>query len=123
MTVRFPNAAIVLAFSVSAAPAMSTSFTWGPTVKGFDSGSSPISLSNVPKGTARLRFRMVGLNAVDYNHGGGTVSHSGKNNLPCGAVRRRGPCPPARNTFEFRGEALDASGRVLAPAMARMALP
>ncbi|WP_428699833.1 phospholipid-binding protein [Stappia sp.] len=120
---RILLAAIAFVCSVSAASAMSMSFTWGPTAKCFDSKSPPISLSKVPKGTVKLRFKMVDLNAINYNHGGGTVGYAGKNKLPYGAFRYRGPCPPTRHTYEIRVEALDSAGKVLANAKGRRAFP
>jgi phosphatidylethanolamine-binding protein (PEBP) family uncharacterized protein len=114
----FTVAALFLALTGSAS-AMSMSFDWGPTKKCFDSKSPPITLSNVPKGTVKLRFKMVDLNAVNYPHGGGTVSYKGKNQLAYGAFRYKGPCPPTPHTYQFTVEALDKDGKKLATAKAR----
>ncbi|MEP3436472.1 MAG: YbhB/YbcL family Raf kinase inhibitor-like protein [Hoeflea sp.] len=111
--------ALILAGTIGSASAMSMSFEWGPTKKCFDSKSPPISLSDVPDGTAKLRFKMVDLNAIGYPHGGGTVSYSGKNKLPYGAFRYKGPCPPSQHTYQFTVDALDKNGKKLATAKAR----
>ena len=112
----------VMAFATPAS-AMSMSFTWGPTKQCFDSKSPPITLKGVPKGTAKLRFRMIDADAPNYPHGGGTVSWTGKGSLPYGAFRYKGPCPPRPHTYQFTAEALDKSGKVLATARARKRFP
>ncbi|MBB4305398.1 hypothetical protein GGD81_004474 [Rhodobium orientis] len=107
----------------SPASAMSLGFSWGPTKKCFDSKSPPMRVGKVPKGTRKLRFRMVDLNAPNYPHGGGTVAWSGKRNIPYGAFRYKGPCPPSRHTYQFTVEALGAGNKVLGRAKARRAFP
>lgn len=116
---------VAVAMSLLATPAMAfgLSFDWGPTKKCFDPKSPPISLSAVPKGTAKLRFKMVDRNVPDYPHGGGTVAYDGKNALPYGAFRYRGPCPPSPHTYEISVDALDAKGTVLGSARARKRFP
>jgi len=114
-------AALLMLVAGAAEAGMSVSFDWGPTKKCFDSKSPPMRLSGVPTGTTRLDIRMVDLNARGYNHGGGRVSYIGQNQLPYGAFRYKGPCPPARHTYEFTVKALDASGKVLGTAKARKA--
>ena len=99
--------------------AMSLSFDWGPTKRCFDANSPPIKLRQVPKGTALLRFRMRDLNAPSYNHGGGTVKYTGKNSLPYGAFRYKGPCPPRRHTYEITVDAINAKGKRTATAKFR----
>ena len=112
-------AAALMTGCMSGASAMSLSFEWGPTKKCFDSKSPPIKLGAVPKGTAKIRFKMVDLNAISYPHGGGTVKYAGKNNLPYGAFRYKGPCPPTTHTYQITATALDAKGKKLAVAKAR----
>jgi phosphatidylethanolamine-binding protein (PEBP) family uncharacterized protein len=116
---RFFYSVVLLLGMTATASAMSLSFEWGPTKKCFDSKSPPMSLSKVPDGTAKLRFKMVDLNAMNYRHGGGTVKYTGKNKLPYGAFRYKGPCPPAPHTYQFTVDALDKSGKKLATAKAR----
>ncbi|PLX38786.1 MAG: phospholipid-binding protein [Hyphomicrobiales bacterium] len=99
------------------------SFSWGPTKKCFDSKSPPISMRGVPKGTAKLRFRMIDQDAPNYPHGGGTVKWTGKGSLPYGAFRYKGPCPPRPHTYQITVEALDKSNKVLAKARAKRRFP
>lgn len=123
------TAAIALAAMVvlaaGPAAAMSLSFSWGPTKACFDPKSPPMSVSGVPKGTKKLKFRMVDLNAPNYPHGGGTVSWSGKTSgkLPYGAFRYKGPCPPSPHIYQFTVRAYDASGKRLATAKAKKRFP
>lgn len=118
---------LVLAGVVIAVPAsaMGLSFSWGPTKKCFDSKSPPMKLSAVPKGTAKLRFRMVDLDKPDYPHGGGTVKWGGGSSgaLPYGAFRYKGPCPPSPHTYRFTVDALDSGGKKLATAQASRRFP
>lgn len=116
---RVIRIALVLVMMPVAASAMSMSFSWGPTKKCFDAKSPPISLSAVPAGTKTLKFKMVDLNAISFNHGGGKVAYSGKNKLPYGAFRYKGPCPPAKHLYQITVDALDANGKKLATAKAR----
>ncbi len=109
---------ILLTVTPTLAQAMSLSFTWGDTKSCFDRKSPPMKLSAVPKGTAKLKFNMVDLNAPDFFHGGGTVKYTGQNNLAYGAFRYKGPCPPSRHTYRFTVKAVDNSGKVLATATA-----
>lgn len=105
------------------AMAMGLSFSWGPTAKCFDPKSPPMSVSSVPKGTAKLIFRMVDLDAPGFSHGGGTVEYKGSSKIGYGAFRYRGPCPPSPHVYQFTVEALDAKGKVLAKAAARKRFP
>jgi phosphatidylethanolamine-binding protein (PEBP) family uncharacterized protein len=107
----------------ASASAMGLSFSWGPTKKCFDPKSPPISLSGVPKGTAKLRFKMVDLNAPTYPHGGQTIDFTGAAKLPYGAFRYRGPCPPSPHSYEISVDALDGHGKVLGKAKARRRFP
>lgn len=103
----------------SSASAMGLSFSWGPTKKCFDSKSPPMKVSGVPKGTVKLKFRMVDLNAPGYNHGGGTVKYKGSGKLGYGAFRYKGPCPPAPHVYKFTVKAVNAKGKTLAKASAK----
>ena len=106
-----------------AAAAMSLSFEWGPTTKCFDSKSPPMTVSQVPAGTKKLRIHMTDLNVPDYPPGGGTVAYSGGGTLPYGAFRYRGPCPPSPHVYRMTVEALDGAGKVLATATAKKRFP
>jgi phosphatidylethanolamine-binding protein (PEBP) family uncharacterized protein len=102
---------------------MAVSFEWGPTKACFDPKSPPMKITGVPEGTKQLAISMSDLNAIGFNHGGGTVAYSGQNSLPYGAFQYRGPCPPERHTYQFTVKALDANGKKLATARARKAFP
>jgi phosphatidylethanolamine-binding protein (PEBP) family uncharacterized protein len=112
-----------LLLSIEGASALGLTFEWGPTQKCFDPKSPPIELSGVPQATARLRFRLVDLDAPDYPHGGDTISYAGKASLPYGAFRYKGPCPPTPHTYRLSVEALDAGGKVIAKAAAKKRFP
>ena len=113
----------MLLASAGSASAFDLSFEWGPTKKCFDSKSPPLSLGGVPEQTKKLRFKMVDLNMITYPHGGGSVAYTGKNKLPYGAFRYKGPCPPSPHTYQLSVEALDAKGKVLAKAKAKRRFP
>ncbi len=115
----------VSAFCLAAVPAhaMGLSFSWGPTKKCFDPKSPPMTISGVPKGTAKFKINMVDLNMTSYPHGGGTVTYSGSGKLPYGAFRYKGPCPPSPHVYEFTVKAVDKSGKVLATAKAKKRFP
>ncbi len=108
-----------LIFSPVASSAMGLSFSWGPTKKCFDGKSPPMRVSKVPKGTTKLKFKMVDLNAPGYYHGGGTVKYTGSGKLKYGAFRYKGPCPPSPHIYKFTVKAVDAKGKTLAKASAK----
>lgn len=112
-------AAAALAGAIATAPAlaagMTVSFDWGPTKKCFDPKSPPFRVSGVPAGTKTLTFTMVDRDAVDFHHGGGKVAYAGQNQIPYGAFRYKGPCPPqGSHTYAWTVKALDAGGKILA---------
>lgn len=119
-------ALFVMLTAVLATPAaaeMKASFDWGPTSKCFDSKSPPFSVSGVPKGTAKLSFSMTDLNVPDYRHGGGKVEYSGQRDIPYGAFRYKGPCPPQPHKYRFTIKALDAKGKELGKTTASKIFP
>lgn len=98
-----------LALTTVSASAFSSSFRW------CGSGSPVISISGVPKGTAKLVIVMSDLDKSDFNHGGGTVSYTGQPQIPCGALTGYiGPSPPS-GTHHYRIgiSAMDAKGTTL----------
>jgi len=62
-----------------------------------------------------------------YNHGGGNVSYSGGNTIPCGAIASGwvGPFPPGGqvHTYEFSIKTLDGGGATLGTASATRQFP
>jgi phosphatidylethanolamine-binding protein (PEBP) family uncharacterized protein len=113
-------AALALGLSASGAFAFSASFSWC-------SGSPSFALSDVPAGTATLRFAMTDLNVPSFHHGGGKVAYSGQPAIPCGAFASGfiGPSPPPGqvHTYQFTIQALSPNGAVLATASARRKYP
>jgi len=108
-------AMVVLGASNGYAAKMGVAFNWGPTTACFDEKSPPITLSNVPAGTASLQIRMIDQNASSFNHGGGNLAYKGQAQLPYGAFKYKGPCPPmGTHYYRITVKALDASGKTLA---------
>ncbi len=119
-------ALILIAALISAGPAaagMSASFDWGPTKKCFDSKSPPFKVTGVPEGTAKLSFSMTDLDAPDYRHGGGKVEYTGQAEIPYGAFRYKGPCPPSKHKYRFTVKALDAKGKEIGKTTATKSFP
>ena len=57
--------------------------------------SPSMRVSNVPKGTSLLVFKMMDRNATKFNHGGGEIKYSGDNEIAEGALDSfNAPCPP-----------------------------
>lgn len=46
-----------------------------------------IVLTDVPAGSKFIRFKLVHLNAPDFNHGGGTVAYTGQSVIERGAFK------------------------------------
>lgn len=108
------SAATLIVSSNAFAADMGVAFEWGPTKKCFDSKSPPIKLSNVPQGTAKLLIKMIDQNASSFDHGSGSVAFKGQAQLPYGAFKYKGPCPPSGTHFyKITVKAVDASGKTL----------
>lgn len=88
------------------------------------SGQSPaISLSGVPKGTARLVLAMSDLDLPSYNHGGGSIDFAGKTSFAPGEAfgmfsSYRGPCPPpgTKHRYRWTVDAQNGAGKSLGQA-------
>jgi hypothetical protein len=84
------------------------------------SGSPDIQLSNVPKGTAEIEFKMVDTWVPSYNHGGGKVKYTNQKSVPCGAFSASytgpSPPPPQIHDYELTAIAKDKDGKVLGSA-------
>jgi phosphatidylethanolamine-binding protein (PEBP) family uncharacterized protein len=103
--------AALLALGTQGAAAFSFTFDWAG-LKLCTSGSpntvvNPrFVLSDVPPGTAFIRFRLVDRNVPDYDHGGGLVAWTGSGVIAPGAFRYKSPCPPnGRHTYEWTATA------------------
>ena len=105
--------ALSLAMTANAA-AFSISFSWGNLKKCTTGNPNRVdnpkfSLSGVPAGTAKIRFKMKDINVPNYNHGGGTVAYSGGGSIAPGAFKYKSPCPPnGAHMYEWTATALGA---------------
>ena len=89
----------------------SFTFEWG-NIPLCNTGSpnrvpNPIfTLSGVPEGTKKIKFKMVD-KMSPYNHGGGTVQYSGQKVIRPGAFKYDSPCPPGSvHTYVWTATAL-----------------
>jgi len=114
----------ITAVDISAAAAMSLSFSWEG-VSRCSSSPPAFTLSGVPPGTTRLAFNMVDLDLPSYPHGGGTISYQGGDQVAAGSFSYQGPCPPEgrRHNYRWTVKALDAGGKTLATTSAASPFP
>ena len=118
-------ALFLLAAALLPASAHAFSFTvdWTGTAPCFDPDSPLIRLADVPKGTAKIEFRMTDLDAPDFVHGGGTVAFYGETALQKGMFTYKGPCPPEPHRYRWTARALDLSGHELDKAETTVKFP
>ena len=117
MRKAFVIALLTIAFPVFAQSNLNIDWEW----KGSHqcSPSSPaLVVSGIPNGTKSLQITMVDHDARHYDHGGGTIEHSGGSSMiiPEGALKNyKGPCPPNFSSFgheyEFTVKAIAADGQ------------
>ena len=85
------------------------------------------TITNIPKGTTYLVFKLTDHDAPNFVHGGGQIPYSGSGNVPAGAFggSYTGPCPPQGvvHTYQWTVEAMDASNKVLAEGSATGRFP
>jgi len=85
------------------------------------------TLSNVPKGTAKLDLRMVDLDKPSFNHGGAVLDFKGQKKINCGSFVEqmwRPPKPPSgSHTYRWTVSAQDKDGKELASATAERKFP
>ena len=85
------------------------------------------SLSNTPKGTAKLEMKMVDLDVPSYNHGGAALNNPDNGKIACGAFSSQiwyPPSPPVgSHTYQWTIRALDNDGNELASATAKRKFP
>lgn len=85
---------------------LEVAFSWAGT-KACSTVPPAFSVSNVPKGTTALKFRMTDLDVPSFNHGGGTI-HMGTAEIPAGSFSYTGPCPPSgSHKYEFEVTAIN----------------
>ena len=113
--------------SASLAASLGVHFSWIGT--SACSGTPPaFTITNVPKGTKYLDFKLVDLDKLNFVHGGGQIPYSGSGKIPAGAFdgSYKGPCPPngATHIYEWTVDALnDSKAKVLAEGKARGRFP
>lgn len=91
------------------------------------SGSPDVQLSNVPKGTTQIEFRMVDLFVPAFNHGGGKVQYTNQKAIKCGEFTSTytgpSPPPPQIHEYELTAVAKDKDGTALATAKFKRKFP
>lgn len=113
-------AALTLCVSQATAADFTMNYKWC-------SGSPNIQVSNVPKGTSELEFKMVDLNKPSFNHGGGKIKYTNQKNIACGEFTSTftgpSPPPPQVHDYEITATAKDKDGNVLGTAKAVKKFP
>ena len=102
-------------------------FSWEETVA-CSTTPPAVTVTNIPKGTKYLVFKLVDHDAPNFVHGGGQIPYSGSGRVPAGAFggSYNGPCPPqgAVHTYEWTVRAVDDSAsKVLAEGSATGRFP
>ncbi len=113
--------------TVSWAGTLGVHFSWAATTA-CSSTPPAFTVTNIPKGTKYLVFKLVDHDAPNFVHGGGQISYSGSGRIPAGAFggSYNGPCPPqgAVHMYEWTVHAVDESGsKVLAEGSATGRFP
>ena len=123
------TAALALALILPAAAnaaALGLRFTWAGTAA-CSTTPPAFAISNIPKETKYLDFRLTDLDAPHYLHGGGEIAYSGSGDIPAGAFdgAYNGPCPPGgtRHSYVWTVRALDANRKVIAEGKATGRFP
>jgi len=103
-------AAAVISFGAPAL-AFDIQFTWDG-LKSCTSGNpntvpNPrFVLTDVPEGTAFIRFKLVDTDVPSFDHGGGVVAYTGQQVIEPGAFKYKSPCPPnGPHTYEWTATA------------------
>ena len=122
--------ALISAFLISTtlghAADFSFKFKWCDTSYDPSNGTPEFSLSNVPKGTVKLEFKMNDLDRLTSNHGGGEIEYMGKKKIECSSLDGyyKPPHPPSgSHTYEWTIKAFDKDGKELASAKASRKFP
>lgn len=102
---------------------MKASFSWAG-IPACDKISPAFTIAGAPAGTKSLRFVMHDEDKPTFHHGGSTVAYAGAQ-VPQGAIRYIGPCPPDGEVHHYLWtiEALDSAGKVLAKTTASGKFP
>ncbi len=113
--------------TVSWAGTLGVNFSWAGTTA-CSTTPPAFTITNIPKGTKYLVFKLVDHDAPNFVHGGGQISYSGSGRIPAGAFggSYNGPCPPrgAVHMSEWTVRAVDDSrSKVLAEGSAKGRFP
>ena len=87
-----PIGALAVTVLPTQADTLSVRFSWAG-IPACAAISPAFELGGVPVGTKRLRFTMIDLYALTFDHGGSTITYDG-DSVSKGAIRYTGPCPP-----------------------------
>ena len=109
--------------TVSWAGTLGGNFSWAETMP-CSTTPPAFTITNIPKGTKYLVFKLVDHDAPDFVHGGGQIPYSGSGRVPAGAFSYTGPCPPqgAIHTYEWTVRAVSGK-KVLAEGSATGRFP
>ena len=124
---RIAALAVALVLPAAAhARTLGVRFTWAGTAA-CSTAPPAFTITDIPKETKYLEFRLHDLNAPHYPHGGGEVAYSGSGDIPARAFdgAYNGPCPPsgATHTYVWTVRALDAARKALAEGKATGLFP
>jgi phosphatidylethanolamine-binding protein (PEBP) family uncharacterized protein len=108
----------------TSASAFTASFSWAG-IPACQTVSPAFTLRDVPPGTKQLRFIMHDEQAPSFDHGGSTVPYRGSHEVPKGAIRYIGPCPPKgeRHVYHWNIQAMNGNGNVLGQTSASASFP
>jgi len=113
----------------ASADGFSFTFEWGDIplcTSGYpNSVTNPIfTVNNVPEGTIKIFFKLKDRNAMQFDHGGGSVKYAGQNVIGPGAFDYKQPCPPSgSHTYEWTAQAKAPGFKTLAEAKASKKYP
>lgn len=125
----FLTALVLTIAAPGSAAAFGLKFDWGniPLCTSGQPGtvqSPTFTLTDIPKGTESLRFRLIDENAPGFDHGGGTVRVPRGDTILSGAFTYKSPCPPdGPHTYSWTVTALDPGGKLLGVAAAAKRYP
>ena len=118
-----PIGALAVTVLPTQADTLSVRFSWAG-IPACAAISPAFELGGVPVGTKRLRFTMIDLYALTFDHGGSTITYDG-DSVSKGAIRYTGPCPPRgeRHNYRWTVYAFNSADRVLGSASAEAMFP
>ncbi len=111
-------AAVFLGFQPAQAAELKFDFTWVGWKDKCSVKSPAFKILGAPEGTSNIHFKMKDLDYTSFSHGGGKAKYSGKD-IPRGAFKYKGPCPPGGSVhkYEWTAIAQDDKGNELGRAV------